>query len=59
MKVYEISQHLHSHQNLTIRQQKYEPDLLSYLVINGGIDTVLNKEKNNFLATAYREREDK
>lgn len=35
------------------REKKYEPHLLSYLVINGGIDQVLNKEKNNFLATAF------
>ena len=39
--------------NIPIEYQKYIPDMLWYMVINWGIDKILNIEKYNFFAVAF------
>lgn len=58
LKVNTLSQNIwkQHHKDVPETYKKYVPHMLWYMVINWWIDHILNKEKNNFLADAYKKR---
>lgn len=56
-KISDYSQNISNNNvaNIPSEYQKYVPDMLWYMVINGGIDRILNIEKYNFFAVAFNQ----